>query len=126
MSKMETTKTIKLALNNIVITLIDPDKNIEGAWQGGSMESDIKETCPYCNDIDCEMNCEKFEEHCTDRDIDCFNKKKEERVEFMTHRGAAEAIESLILSHAVAGIDVESPAYIEGIETSLNAVTNNL
>lgn len=29
-----------------------------------------------------------------------------------------DAIESMILAHAVAGIDVSSPAYLEGIETA--------
>lgn len=32
---------------------------------------------------------------------------------------ALDAIESLVLAHACAGIDVESPAYIEGIETAV-------
>ena len=32
---------------------------------------------------------------------------------------------SLIMAHAVAGIDVESPAYLEGIETAVNATDNN-
>lgn len=34
---------------------------------------------------------------------------------------AVNALESLILAHAVAGIDVETPAYMEGIETAINA-----
>lgn len=33
-------------------------------------------------------------------------------------------IESMILAHAVAGIDIESSAYIEGIETAVEAVSN--
>jgi hypothetical protein len=36
------------------------------------------------------------------------------------------AIESLVLAHACAGIDIESPAYIEGIETTVEAVANKL
>lgn len=36
-----------------------------------------------------------------------------------------EAIESLILAHACAGVDVESPAYIEGINTALEAIDNH-
>ena len=38
---------------------------------------------------------------------------------------ALDAIESLILAHACAGVDVESPAYIEGLETALDAIDNN-
>jgi len=39
---------------------------------------------------------------------------------------AVSAIESLILAHACAGVDVESPAYLEGIETAMEAVANHL
>jgi hypothetical protein len=34
---------------------------------------------------------------------------------------ALDAIESLVLAHAVAGIDVASAAYLEGIETAVDA-----
>lgn len=36
-----------------------------------------------------------------------------------------EALESLILAHACAGVDVESAAYIEGINTALEAIDNH-
>ena len=39
---------------------------------------------------------------------------------------AEDAIESIILGHAIAGVDVESNAYIEGIETAVQAIGNNL
>jgi hypothetical protein len=34
------------------------------------------------------------------------------------------AVESLILAHACAGVDVAAPAYISGIETALEAIAN--
>ena len=34
-------------------------------------------------------------------------------------------IESLILAHACAGVDVEAPAYITGLETALEAIDNH-
>lgn len=37
---------------------------------------------------------------------------------------ALDAIESLVLAHAVAGIDVASAAYVEGIETAVDAAVN--
>lgn len=37
-----------------------------------------------------------------------------------------DALESLILAHAVAGIDITTPAYIEGIETAVLALHNNV
>jgi hypothetical protein len=36
-----------------------------------------------------------------------------------------QAIESMVLAHACAGVDVESHAYIEGLETAVDAVLNN-
>ena len=36
-----------------------------------------------------------------------------------------DGIESMILAHAIAGVDIESPAYIEGIETAVEAVANH-
>jgi len=41
-----------------------------------------------------------------------------------TLNAAMGAIESLILAHAVAGVDICSPAYIEGIETAVEKVSN--
>lgn len=38
---------------------------------------------------------------------------------------ALDAIESLLLAHACAGVDVESDAYIEGINTTLESIENN-
>jgi hypothetical protein len=34
-------------------------------------------------------------------------------------------IESMVLGHASAGIDVASPAYVEGLRSSLEAIANN-
>lgn len=35
---------------------------------------------------------------------------------------AVDAIESMVLSHAIAGIDIQSPAYLEGIEVAFSCV----
>lgn len=48
-----------------------------------------------------------------------------EKGEGQEMRGAIDAIESMVLAHAVAGVDVESPAYLEGIETAVEAVSNH-
>ena len=37
-----------------------------------------------------------------------------------------DALESLILAHACAGVDIASPAYFEGIETAVGKCSNNL
>lgn len=39
-----------------------------------------------------------------------------------SYNHAIDAIESLVLAHAVAGVDIKSPAYIEGLETAIQAV----
>jgi hypothetical protein len=39
---------------------------------------------------------------------------------------AMDAIESLILAHACARVDVASPAYVEGIETAVETCWNKL
>ena len=39
---------------------------------------------------------------------------------------AVNGLESLILAHACHGINVEAPAYIEGIETAVEAIGNQL
>jgi hypothetical protein len=39
---------------------------------------------------------------------------------------AMDAIESMVLAHAMAEIDVTSNGYIEGLDTAVNACANNL
>ena len=41
-------------------------------------------------------------------------------------RAAMDAIEALILAHACAGVDVASPAYVEGTETAVETCWNQL
>lgn len=41
------------------------------------------------------------------------------------YNAAMDGIESMVLGHAIAGIDIESPAYIEGIETAVQSCANN-
>ena len=40
--------------------------------------------------------------------------------------GYMDALESIILGHAVSGIDIQDPKYIEGIETAVQAIGNEL
>ena len=39
---------------------------------------------------------------------------------------AIDGLESLILAHACAGVDVESPAYVEGVEVAVEAIANHV
>lgn len=38
---------------------------------------------------------------------------------------AIDGIESMILAHACAGVNIEGLAYVEGIETAVDAILNN-
>jgi len=38
---------------------------------------------------------------------------------------AMDAVESMVLAHACAGVDITAPAYIEGIETAVEAMANH-
>ena len=37
-----------------------------------------------------------------------------------------DTLESMILAHAIAGIDITEPSYLEGVGTAVEAATNNL
>jgi hypothetical protein len=42
------------------------------------------------------------------------------------YNAAIDGLESLILAHACADVDIQSPAYVEGIETAVEAIANHL
>ena len=46
--------------------------------------------------------------------------------EDIAFNAAMDALESMILAHALAGVDIEAPAYLEGIDTAIDAIENNL
>jgi hypothetical protein len=41
------------------------------------------------------------------------------------YNAAIDGLEALVLAHACAGVDVESPAYVEGVETAVDAIANH-
>ncbi len=52
-------------------------------------------------------------------------KTEHEDEEDELYNAAMDGIESMILAHAIAGIDVESPAYLEGIEVAVESCASN-
>jgi hypothetical protein len=40
------------------------------------------------------------------------------------YNAAIDGLESLILAQACAGVDIETPAYLEGVETAVEAIVN--
>lgn len=107
-------KTITLPCFGIELTV---DEENPG---GGSIESDLeREKCPSCGLYDCCFNCDGStgaDDACKDHDVELR----------LSYNGAMDGIEALVLAHACAGIDVESPAYLEGIETAVEGAANNL
>ena len=91
----ESAKIIKLPCFGIVVKIED------GA---GSITDDAHETIIYDED---------------DPKWDCL----EDQTAKESFNNMLDGITSMILAHAVAGIDIETPAYIEGIETAIGACT---
>lgn len=93
----------------------------KGGRCGGTIEhdSDLKESCPVCSQPDCFFDCEMSQAE----DSPESEEDARSRIEY---NAAVDGITSMILAHAIAGIDVETPAYIEGIETSVQAAGDNL
>ena len=52
-------------------------------------------------------------------------KTEHEDEEDELYNAAMDGIESMILGHAIAGVDIESPAYLQGIEDAVNGCANN-
>ena len=53
---------------------------------------------------------------------DLRDESDEPDVEYLSAIGG---LESLILAHACAGVDITAPAYLEGIEVAIEAIANN-
>ncbi len=90
-------KTIKLPCFGIVVELTDEELHAitPNRYNGGSITSDLHESP-------------------TDRSY-------EEKKLASDYNIMMDALESIILAHACAGIDITTPAYLEGIETACNA-----
>jgi hypothetical protein len=92
-------------------------------YGSGKITSDLKEHCPYCEEIDCYLHCDEsqaggFEQDAADLETEedmwvraTFNKKMD-------------IVESYILARACRGLDIESPAEIEALETILDTIGN--
>ena len=116
--KMEQSKIIKLPCFGIVVELNDQDCGI--------IQSTLQETCPYCTNLACNGNCEEWMEL-----IRQSSEARREKIivdmnDFIAYRFGVHALESLILGHAVAGVDITDLTYIQGIETAVDALGNNI
>ena len=83
----------------------------------GSITSKWKESCPYCGWFDCELSCDSFK--------GTPEGEQEEALDRIAFNHRIDGIESLILAHACAGVDVCSEAYLEALDTAVDAIQNN-
>ena len=86
--------------------------NLDGKGNG-DITSGLQEECPRCSN-DILVNCT-----CTDDLRDEDNENRE------NYNIAMDGIESLILAHACAGINISAPAYLKGIRTAIDACGHN-
>ena len=96
-------KTIITDCYGIVITLTDPELHAltPNRYGGGSITSDMYEEPDIEGLTSPEVIAKEIQE------CETYNKMMD-------------ALKSMILAHACAGIDITTPAYIEGIETACN------
>lgn len=118
---------IRLSEFKIEIQLSDIE--YDGAavrWGAAHLIGGLKETCTHCEDPRCDWDCMDALEWASDRDIDYQNKNNEELESHKNFNYAVDALESLILAHAQAGVDVTSYIYLEGFRTAVDAISNNM
>ncbi len=94
-------KIIETGCHGIVVELTDPELHAltPTRYGGGTITSNLKEKF---GPSPCQMSKEE---------IDCITR----------YNDMMDALESMILAHAQAGIDITTPAYLEGIETACQA-----
>ena len=74
--------------------------------------------CPACDDPACDACWCCSHETESDEEAD-------DAAARLMHNGAMDGLESLILAHACAGIDVAADEYQDAIQTALDAIGNN-
>jgi len=123
---IEKEKSITLSTHNIVITVTDVIYDGSIKYGGGTIQSSLKEICEHCNDSRCDFDCPDAQEWASDRDVDECNNKLDELASNRSYNYACNGIEAMVLGHAIAGEDIESASYLEGLETGIDAICNNV
>jgi hypothetical protein len=113
-------KIIKLPCYGIEITLGEVDSERHGTrgatpYMGGTITSELREPCTHCGQPGCDSDCDGSQGADDEHEWD------EGRAQF---NAAIDGIESMILALAVAGVDVETPAVVEAIESAIDAIGN--
>jgi hypothetical protein len=111
---------------NMNIRLSDVEYDGAIRWGYGEISGGQKEVCTHCEDPNCEWDCMEALEWASDRDPDMCTIRNEELESNRNYNKACDAIESLVLAHACAGIDVNSKIYLEGLRSAMDAISNNM
>jgi len=106
-------KMHELGVFGIVVTLTGEE------LEAGTIYSQLKAECPHCSQPSCFFDCDESQHE------DSMESEDEARTRIETNR-AYDGIETLILSLATEGIDIETPAFLAGIEAAVEAVENNI
>jgi len=121
-------KIIELPVYGIKITSSIADSNPTGEI---TCTDYLYQVCKSCGGRDCCFQCDESTAEYVAADpkfpkgrIVCKPGDDENEVAGrLKANGAVDAILSIILAHSLAGIAVESPAYLEGIETAFDAIS---
>jgi len=115
-----------LICGNLLSIVVTGGKN---GSKGGNIESGLpRETCPSCGSPDCCHSCDQsqMENVGDDDDNPCDGEENDDVAGRLAYNGFVDAIESIALAHACAGIKVDDRKYIEGLNSALEAAGNNL
>lgn len=115
---------IRLSEFKIEIYLDTPIYDGSVHWAGGRIISEMKEACQHCKDINCDFDCVEALKWANIKDSMDVKSKMEELEGNKIYNYACDALESMILAHAIAGVNVQSAGYLKGIRTSLDAMAN--
>ena len=115
-------KTIELKSRHYYITLtVDLDNP-----SAGKIESDIERaTCPYCSQAYCCFSCDESQARGWTVEAGKLAESSDDLASRLKYNGILDGIESMILAHSCADIDVTTPEYLEGIDTAVQAAENN-
>jgi len=119
-------RMITLPIYNILVMVDGVIYDGSVRYRGGSIQSSLKEICPYCGNLDCDFDCPESDEWKNIKDALGQESKGEELRSNSNYNYGCDAIEAMIINHAIAGVNIEGDAYIEGLESAVDAVANNL
>jgi hypothetical protein len=88
---------------------------------GGSIQSNLRENCPICK-AECYGGCESIQSIIDSKEVEA----SEDKIYRFLLNTAMGAVESMILAHYCAGVDIESKEYVQGLETAIEAIKDNI